>query len=107
MGYELEGWHIGESLKFTIIEQGAVASKTMGVALMDSTKFFPKGFEGQAVLNEPEGDGGTGSPRGGKLKPGASITVSIQPIRPKQSALDKALDCSSDSDDPTTSAGRR
>merc|ERR1712204_70986 len=57
--HELEPWHEGEPLEFTIYDKGLIGSKTEGKALLSPEMFFPNGFSGmisisglpQALLN--------------------------------------------------------
>eukprot|EP00927_Polykrikos_kofoidii_P000045 TRINITY_DN1001_c0_g1_i2.p1 TRINITY_DN1001_c0_g1~~TRINITY_DN1001_c0_g1_i2.p1 ORF type:complete len:2239 (+),score=295.82 TRINITY_DN1001_c0_g1_i2:60-6719(+) len=44
--HELEPWHVGEPVEFTIYDKGMLSSKTEGKALLPSEYIYPNGFEG-------------------------------------------------------------
>jgi len=46
----LESWHPGESLQFTVLNEGFAGSKTVGTALLPSEMFFPQGFGGMVQV---------------------------------------------------------
>jgi len=43
---ELEPWHQGEPLEFTVYDKGLIGSKTEGKAILKAESFFPNGFNG-------------------------------------------------------------
>lgn len=49
--YTLEPWCEGESLEFTVFDQGLLASKTEGRAVLPSDLFFPQGYSGMVAIS--------------------------------------------------------
>lgn len=49
--HNLEPWFAGESLEFTIYDEGLVASKTEGKVVLPSDVFFPQGFSGMVAIS--------------------------------------------------------
>jgi hypothetical protein len=43
---DLEPWHQGEPLEFTVYDKGLMGSKTEGKAILKAESFFPNGFNG-------------------------------------------------------------
>jgi len=44
--HEVDHWHVGEALEFTIYDKGLLGSKTEGSVTMPSDMFYPNGFDG-------------------------------------------------------------
>jgi len=70
--HQLEPWHPGESLEFTVYDKGLMGSKTEGKIVLPSDFFFPQGFSGMLqisgcphallhVIVRPLGQSGAGS----------------------------------------------
>jgi len=81
--HQLEPWHPGESLEFTVYDKGLIGSKTEGKILLPSDFFFPQGFSGMLqisglphallhVIVRPLGQSGAGSVTGAEV---ATTTV--------------------------------
>lgn len=47
----LEPWHEGESLEFTVYDQGLISSKTEGKVVLAPEVFFPNGFSGALMVS--------------------------------------------------------
>jgi len=48
---ELEPWHAGEALEFTVCEQGLSGRAFHGTAVLQSERFYPQGFSGDLVIS--------------------------------------------------------
>eukprot|EP00927_Polykrikos_kofoidii_P052187 TRINITY_DN45972_c0_g1_i1.p1 TRINITY_DN45972_c0_g1~~TRINITY_DN45972_c0_g1_i1.p1 ORF type:complete len:492 (+),score=59.69 TRINITY_DN45972_c0_g1_i1:161-1477(+) len=48
--HEVDAWHIGDPLEFTILDKGLLASKTEGRAVLPSEYFYPNGFDGDVPI---------------------------------------------------------
>eukprot|EP00927_Polykrikos_kofoidii_P046563 TRINITY_DN40764_c0_g1_i1.p1 TRINITY_DN40764_c0_g1~~TRINITY_DN40764_c0_g1_i1.p1 ORF type:complete len:829 (+),score=125.79 TRINITY_DN40764_c0_g1_i1:72-2558(+) len=48
--HELEPWHVGEPLEFTVYDQGLMGSRLEGKVLVQSDLFYPNGFEGDLAF---------------------------------------------------------
>jgi len=48
---ELEPWHEGEPLEFTIYDKGLIGSKTEGKAMLTPEMFFPNGYNGMVAIS--------------------------------------------------------
>lgn len=51
---ELDPWHVGEPIKFSVYDKGLVGSKTEGVVTLPSEAFYPNGFQGPLTLANKE-----------------------------------------------------
>eukprot|EP00927_Polykrikos_kofoidii_P001859 TRINITY_DN10722_c0_g1_i3.p1 TRINITY_DN10722_c0_g1~~TRINITY_DN10722_c0_g1_i3.p1 ORF type:complete len:782 (-),score=117.47 TRINITY_DN10722_c0_g1_i3:304-2625(-) len=49
--HELGPWHVGESLLFTVYDQGLLSSKIEGRVQLCSADFYPNGFEGALPIS--------------------------------------------------------
>jgi len=47
----MEPWCDGESLEFTVYDEGLIASKTEGKVVLPSDLFFPQGFRGMVAIS--------------------------------------------------------
>jgi hypothetical protein len=50
--FEIDPWQEGESLEFTIYDQGLIGAKTEGKALLPAESFFPNGFHGMLPISD-------------------------------------------------------
>jgi len=50
--FEIDPWHEGEPLEFTIYDKGLLGSKTEGKVLLPAHEFFPGGFNGMLSISE-------------------------------------------------------
>lgn len=48
---ELEPWHQGEPLEFSVYDKGLIGSKTEGKAQLTPENFFPNGFNGMLPIS--------------------------------------------------------
>lgn len=47
----VEPWHEGEALEFTVYDQGLLGSKTEGKAMLPADLFYPQGFSGMLLIS--------------------------------------------------------
>jgi len=74
--FEIDPWHEGESLEFTIYDKGLIGAKTEGKVLLPTESFFPNGFHGMLNISE---------------LPGAFLQVEVQILNPV--AGDRPMTC--------------
>jgi len=72
--HDVEPWYEGESLEFTVYDEGLVASKTEGKVLLPSDLFFPQGFSGMVAISG---------------LPHALLHVIVRPLGPSSDASSK------------------
>jgi len=65
--FEIDNWHEGESLEFTIYDKGVTGPKTEGKVLLPTESFFPHGFNGMLNISD---------------LPGAFLHVEVQIFNP-------------------------
>jgi len=94
--HNLEPWLAGESLEFTIYDEGLVASKTEGKVVLPSDVFFPQGFSGMVAISG---------------LPHALLHVIVRPLGPLgascETAEDTDLDASSKKKTKTVKVSKR
>merc|ERR1719460_1712801 len=49
--HELEPWHPGEDLEFTVYDKGLIGAKTEGKVTLPSNSFYPQGFNGMLPIS--------------------------------------------------------
>lgn len=53
--HELDPWNAGETLEFTVYDQGSLTAKTEGKASLLSEQFYLLGFEGEIEIQDAKG----------------------------------------------------
>jgi GlpG protein len=91
---DIKDWHQGESLQFTIYDQGFVAPKIIGHGLLNFDQFYPRPFEGPLPIVTCEAPGKTSGDHHGHVV----LHVEVRAEHLPQSGVSKCVAGVFDSD---------